>query len=399
MPIVLGSPSVEPDGTRTIYRVQVDGFPGIRSLWFSLPLEAAPLINARADAAVVALLMPAMAARRDIVVEGPVTSELAWNLRGDVQEVVRRVRPELSMVDIEVPHPLATEDGGSGVATGYSAGIDSYATLARHHFSADVPESLRVTHLLYNNVGSHGHGDGGRALYRHRLELLRPSAMSTGLPLIDVDSNLDDFYLAEHVGFQQSHTVRNAAVVHLLSSGIRRYLYASSMPFDAVTVSAKYDLSFADPILLPLLSSGSVTLQSSGSDMDRATKTALVAEIPDTYARLDVCVESTDGTNCSECWKCHRTMLTLELLGVLDRYSEIFTTPRNPRWREDFVVYLLTLKGPTARNLVALYDERVGIPFSLRMRAHSRAVGTSTGRFAGRVTRYARRRISGTFEK
>lgn len=399
MPIVLGSPTVEPDDTRTIYRVQVDGFPGIRSLWFSLPLEAAPLLNARADAALVALLMPAMAAGSDIIVEGPVTSELAWNLRGDVQEVVRRVRPELSMVDIEVRHPLATEDGGSGVATGYSAGIDSYATLARHHYSADVPEALRVTHLLYNNVGSHGHGEGGRSLYRHRLELLRLNATSTGLPLIDVDSNLDDFYLAQRVGFQQSHTMRNAAVVHLLSSGIHRYLYASSMPFDVVTVSAKYDLSFADPILLPLLSSGSVTLQSSGSDMDRATKTALVAEIPDTYASLDVCVDSTDGTNCSECWKCLRTILTLELLGVLDRYGGVFTTPRNPRWREDFVVYLLTLKGPTARNLVDLYDERVGIPFSLRMRALSRAVGTSTGRFAGRVTRYARRRISGTFER
>jgi hypothetical protein len=395
MSIVVGPPSVEPGDTRTTYRVEVDGFRGIRSLWFSVPVEATPLLNLRADAALVALLMPGMAARRDIVVEGPVTSELAWNLRGDVQEVVRRVRPELAMVDIEVRRPLATEDAGSGVATGFSAGIDSYATLARHHFAADVPDSLRVTHLVYNNVGSHGHGDDGRALYRRRLELLRSSATSTGLPLIDVDSNIDDFYLAQRIGFQQSHTMRNAAVVHLLSSGIRQYLYASSMPFDAITVSAKYDLSFADPVLLPLLSSGALTLRSSGSDMDRAAKTAVIAEIPDTYSRLDVCVETTDGTNCSECWKCHRTMLTLELLGVLDRYSGVFTTPRNPQWREDYVVFLLTLNGPTARNLVELYDERVGIPFSLRMRARRRSIGTATGRFAGRVAAFARRRIAG----
>lgn len=394
MTIVLGSPTVDPGNARMTYRVAVSGFQGPQSLWFSVPLEAASLVSTRADAALVALLMPAMAAGRDLVIEGPVTDELAWSFRGEAQDVVRRVRPELSRIGIDVHRVEPPQEGATGVASGYSAGVDSYATLARHHFAADVPESLRLTHLLYNNVGSHGHGDAGRALYRNRLELIRPSALSTGLPMIDVDSNLDEFYLAARLAFQPSHTIRNAAVAHLLAAGIRDYLYASSMPYDRVTVNARFDLSFADPILLPLLSTRSLTLRSSGSDMDRATKTALIAEIPHTYERLDVCVESTDGSNCSECPKCHRTMLTLELLGVYDQYRTVFRTPRNPNWREDFLVDALTQDRPNGRNAVALYDERVGVPLRLRVRARARRFGGSAHRLARRAVRYAKRRVA-----
>ena len=168
-----------------------------------------------------------------------------------------------------------------------------------------------------------------------------------GLPLIDVDSNIDEFYLAVRIAFQPSHTMRNAAVAHLLSAGIRHYLYASSMPYDRVAVAPRFDVSFADPILLPLLSTSSLTLRSSGSDMGRATKVALIAEIPHTYAHLDVCVRSTDGTNCAECPKCQRTMLTLELLG----------------------------------------GEGAGNPLRLRVRARARRVGRSASRFAGCAAR------------
>lgn len=393
MSIVIGAPAVHVAGGRVTYRVTVRGFPAADELWFSMPESAAPLLNTRADAALVALLMPAMAAGRDIVVDGPVTDELAWSLRGEAQDVVRRVRPELSPVGIEVRHPEPVTTGATGVAAGYSAGVDSYAALARHHFSDDVPDSLRVTHLLYNNVGSHGHGEDGSALYRRRLELVRPSAMSTGLPLVDVDSNVDEFHLPVRIAFQPSHTLRNAAVAHLLSAGIRHFLYASSMPYDRVVVAPRFDLSFADPVLLPLLSTSGLTLRSSGSDLDRARKVALISELPHTYAHLDVCTRSTDGSNCSECPKCQRTMLTLELLGVFDRYSAVFRTPRNPRWREDFIVEALTQDLPNARNAAALYDERIGIPLGLRIRARGRRVGRTVGRFAGRAARYADRRI------
>ena len=307
MSIVLGPPTIETSDGRVTYRVAVDGFPAGKEVWFSVPVEASSLVNARTDAALVALLMPAMAAGRDIFVEGPVTDELAWNLKGEAQEVVRRVRPELSRVNIEVRHPLPTADGATGVATGYSAGVDSYAALARHYFATDMPDSLRLTHLLYNNVGSHGHGDDGLALYRKRLELVRPSAVSTGLPLIDVDSNIDEYHLAVRIAFQPSHTMRNAAVAHLLSAGIRHYLVRL---VDAVRPGRRgseirRQLRRPDPAAAPvhqLPDASLVGLRHGSSDqggLDRRDSPYLCP--------LDVCARSTDGTNCAECPKCQRT--------------------------------------------------------------------------------------------
>ena len=161
----------------------------------------------------------------------------------------------------------------------------------------------------------------------------------------------------------------------------RPHLYASSVPYEDVTCTATFDLGFADPILLPFLSTRSVTLQPSGTEMDRSARTALVAQIPHTYDRLDVCVESRDGTNCSECWKCHRTMLALDLLGALPRYGKVFTTPRNPRWREEHIIQALMPDMPSARSNVRLYDERVGI--SLKLRAEG---ATSPDHSVGRAS-------------
>ncbi|UIP60003.1 hypothetical protein [Agromyces marinus] len=397
MTIVVGEPVVTAGGGRITYEVGLGGVDGVDRLWFSLPESASAFVSSRADAAVLAVLMPAMRLRRDLVVEGPVTDELVWNLRHDVPAILRGVRPELAGIRFEahdLAHPL--ESAGHAVVTAYSAGVDSYATLARHHFAPDVPDALRLTHLVYNNVGSHGRGDRGRELYRRRLASIRDGASTIGLPLLDVDSNLDDLYTAPGLGFQQTHTMRNAAVAHLLAGGIRRFLYASSVPYPDVASTPIYDLSYADPLLLPALSCGSLLLQPSGTDLDRAQKTALVARVPHSYDRLDVCTESTDGTNCSTCWKCRRTMLTLDVLGELDHYRGVFDVPDDPRWPEAYLREALgrTMQPrsqPSSRAIVELYEERIGIPMSWRAAARGRETVAAVRRAARSASRGAAR--------
>lgn len=393
MPIVLRRPTVESNDARTTYRVEIEGWKGCESLWFSVPAEVASLVNPRADAALVALLMPLMSLGQQVSVEGSVTDELLWNIRGDVQQILRRVRPELSPVEIVAADPQPATSPAAGVATGYSAGVDSFTTLARHFFGDDVPVDLRVTHLLYNNVGSHGPGETGRTRFANRLRLIRPKALSTGLPLIEVDSNLDDFYAATCIAFQPSHTMRNAAVAHLLSGGIGRFLYASTFSYDHIATAPTFDIAFADPLLLPVLSTRAVTLQPVGTDIDREAKMALVARLPHAYDVLDVCVATTDGSNCSECRKCQRTMLFLELMGTAERFASVFTTPRDPRWREEHIVQSILQRqdSPSARSVVRLYDERIGVPLRLRVEARRR----TAVRLAGRAVRSIRRRVVG----
>jgi hypothetical protein len=389
MVVIIGAPEITSTAGRVLYQAKVVGFPGPDRLWFSVPTEFADFVRPRSDAAVVALLVPLMAAgTADVVVEGDVTDKLIWFVNDEVQEVLMRIRPELQSTTVtgESRTPVMTR--GAGVATAYSAGVDSYAVLARYHFSRSVPPSLRLTHLLYNNVGSHGSGDRGRELFERRLGLVGPGARTTGLPLIDVDSNVDDFYASAGVAFQPSHTLRNAAVAHLLAGGIGRFFYASGVSYEDVGAKPAIDSAFADPLLLPFLSTQSLTLQPAGTEMNRSGKIAVVADLPHSYEHLDVCVDSIDGTNCSRCRKCRRTMLTLDLVGRLSLYDDVFETPSGPDWREEHLAEALISDMPSARDVVSLYEEYLGVPRRLKTQAWARV---HARRFV-RVARHWRRR-------
>jgi hypothetical protein len=113
-----------------------------------------------------------------------------------------------------------------------------------------------------------------------------------------VNSNVDAFY-GKGLGNQQTHTLRNASVALLLQGGIGRYLYASSYNFKNVFVGATYSMAYSDTIALPLLSTEVLDAISVGSEYTRIEKTLRVAEIPDSYGTLDVCVSPKKAGNCS----------------------------------------------------------------------------------------------------
>lgn len=166
-------------------------------------------------------------------------------------------------------------NSASGVAIGFSGGIDSYCALADHYYS-DIPERFKITHLLFNNVGSHG--TDGERLFRKRFERLAPSAERIGLPLLMINSNLDSF-MPKNLGFQKTHTMRNASVAHLLQGGIGRYMYTSTYKYSDMFIGPTYDTAYSDLATLPLLSTDTLDAFSVGSEYSRVQKTLRVAEL------------------------------------------------------------------------------------------------------------------------
>lgn len=395
MSVRLGKPTVSIEEDRAIYRVAVEGLDGGDQLWFSVPAEYAHMINARADAAVIALVQVAMRVGRNLTVEGTLTDDVRWAVAGEAQAVLRGTQPILQSVTIDAPDTAPALPRVAGVATGYSAGVDSYAVLQRYLLKEGAPEGQRVTHLLYNNVGSHGHAEEGAMRFHARLTRIRRDAEGLGCPLIDVDSNLDAFYLPNRVGFLSSSTVRNAAVAHLLAQGIGRYLYASSVSYDVVGVRPRASVAATDPILLPLLSTTALTLTAANTDMDRVQKTALVAELAHAQQHLDVCIGGSGERNCGDCWKCLRTMLTLDLLGHLDAFRDVFPAPADTRWREKHVIWEMQQPGQNSHGVVALYATRHRIGPTLQARvAASRAQAWGARAQAAVQRRLPRRRNS-----
>jgi hypothetical protein len=319
----IGVPEVTVDGGEVTWSVAVSGLADAPDrLWFTLPADYADMVTERADPALIGLLVPAMRAGEPVTIDGPVTDELVFNLARGCQYVLDRVIAGLSQVPIEATRTVPAGSPAGGVATGFSAGVDSFAVLAEHLF-AEVPPDLRLTHLTFFNVGSHGPGEGGRQVFRQRFKLLTPAVTEIGLPFIPVDSNLDDFYhFTTHL---QTHSPRSLAAASLLQAGFGRYYLASSTAYDNVGVFRSDTCAFADAVMLPLLTTGQLRFISHGDQYTRVQKTVLAASIPLSHTSLNVCVNPpASGGNCSRCFKCLRTELTLEIAGLLEEYGSVF---------------------------------------------------------------------------
>ena len=333
--------------------VDVDGGP---SLWFEVDAAHAGLLSKRADHVAIGLLLPAMRRGRDLLVGGEVTDTLLYQLNNDLQRLVRIVYPACRPVRVTADATAPAGPMPAGVATGFSAGVDSFAVLVEYALSADVPEALRITHLLNNNVGAHG--AEGRQLWRERLDGIRRVTDDLGLPLVTVDSNLDDFY--PDMGFLETVTFRNATVPHLLGGGIGRFYSASGYSFEHIAVAGHQRAARIDPISLPLMSTASLLLTSAEPALSRVEKTLALVGRPEARF-LDVCVrsDSTSGRNCSSCWKCLRTMLTLEVGGHLDEFvPEPFLLEPYLQHRDAYIVGVLASDSPLDVELVSFAASR-----------------------------------------
>ena len=311
------------------------------------------MLSPRTDAALVALLIPAMVAGGELHVEGPVSDELVFRLRHGYQDILQAVIPTLRPVEVIAPQQVPTGPKGAGVAAGFSAGVDSFAVLADHFYDPEVPPALRVTHLLFHRLGSHDDaGDTERALFLDRLNRAARVADEIGLPIIPIDSNVMEAYRETGLNSQQTHTPRGASVAFLLQQGVGRWLYASALHIRHTRVDKHYDTTLTDPIALPLLSTSSLLLESHGGQYTRFDKTMRIAEIPDTYSSLDVCVSGELGPNCSKCFKCLRTMAALEIGGVLDRYVDVFDLDVYQRHRDTYFALAPLSRDPLVKELL-----------------------------------------------
>lgn len=324
-------------------------------LWFSVSREGEDLLTERSDPIAVALVLPAMRYGRDLRIGGAITDSLLHRLNNDIQSLVRDVHPGYREIQVTADETLPAGDAATGVATGFSGGVDSFATLFEYAVAATVPLSLRITHLLNNNVGAHG--DGGRDLWRSRFGALRPVASDLGLPFVRVDSNLEHHY--PRMGFMQTATFRNAAVVHLLGGGIGRSYHASEGTFRHLRMPPPHgDISLAGAMTFPLLSTSALTLESTSSGRSRIERTLALAGAP--YARyLDVCIDADPRrpTNCSQCWKCMRTMLTLEIAGRLDEFVPgVFVRGPYERRKAQYYAELLSSLEPNDVEVVEFGD-------------------------------------------
>lgn len=340
---------------------------GTKTLWFSCDAAFADSIAAETcDAFFIACLFPAVRRGLDLVVEGPLSARLYYNATHGLAELLHCILPGSGRISVRAPHLIRTNWGGKGVAMGFSGGIDSFCTYAEHR-ADPCPEEYRVTHFMFNDVGAHDEPGNDRAsVFAAHEERMRQFAEKEGLPRIVVRSNIHDFI---EVPFLISHPFRNTASVFLFQKFFAKFYYSSTFYVADTHIAGIYDAAYVDPITLPLLSTETLLCRSSGGEHTRFEKTEIVSNDPRSYDDLDVCIHHEKGAfiNCSHCPKCLRTMLSLEVLGKLEKYEKSFDLNRYRRFRTLYLALATKSDDPLIREIREGIEAR-GFPLPLSVR-------------------------------
>ncbi len=313
------------------------------------------------DAFITGLLLPALQSNQDIVVNGAMSEKLFFNLSNTIifllgkafnYKPIKIIPDKLVKMDFK---PFA-------VGTGCSLGIDSFSTIIKH--TADnCPESYKLTHLTYFNVGAHGEVETEKVndSFQNDLIKVKDFAKEVQLPLLTVESNLPDFYRNYNFNFNQTHVIRNMSMVLTLQKLFKKYIYSSGYPVSEIHLSA-IDPTYMEGILQPNLSTENTDLIVGGPNLSRAEKAIEILDNEVVKKHLYVCVKDlainnkmilgpwvkindNDKRNCSGCDKCLRTMLVFDIVGKLDDYAEVFNLAKYHSLKKLFMAKVVGMRN------------------------------------------------------
>lgn len=328
--IRIGIPQVKSDVTTATLFTNISIDDNNQKVWFKIDKKYEDyLCYERGDAFVIAVLNYAMRNHHDIVSEAPLTEDLYYNIDKYLVDAIAQYnskfyRPQIVAEVTSEPLPCA-----GAVGTGISCGVDSLHALACQ--TATKFKKHNITHLTFNNVGSHGEGEQAEQLYRQRLERPRKFAEEYGFEFVPSDSNLQNVVEQNHF---KTHTYTSMFAVYCLQKLYSVYYYASAgYKYHEFTLYDTFDSGSYEMLSLPLLSTQHLRVYSEGEGMSRMTKLQSVVKYEPSYKYLNVCLM--EGDNCGVCEKCVRTLLGLDALEALDKYKAVFNIDyyrQNKKW-------------------------------------------------------------------
>ncbi|TGC11569.1 hypothetical protein [Methanolobus halotolerans] len=341
-------------------------------LWYSFDIKYSRFLTVeKIDGFVVGLLLLSMKNGENINLKWPISERLYYNLSNYYIGLLNMCIDGLKVIEI-LPDKL--DDGTSYpcfnyVGTGFSGGIDSFCTIYEHIFKENVPKNYKITHFTFNNVGSHGDLNSAKAkiLFEKRYILLKQYADEINIDFLKIDSNLSDILMMD---FEITHTIRNISSILLLQRLFSKYYYASSTTYEDFKVSKEGNISSVDSISVNLLSTETLEFILSGPQYTRTKKTELITAYEPSKRYLNVCTDEVSTTNCSVCFKCRRTLLTLDILGKLEEYERVFDIKKYKINRDKYI-YRTILKSkidPFNKEIIEFAKERE-YPFSKKQKA------------------------------
>ncbi len=354
------------------------------TMWFRVSKEYTPyLTDEVCDAFLVSMIYYAMATGSDIRCEAPVSEKLYYGITThiipllcDKKHGYRRIR-----LTAETTNQDFSQKKMNG--TGMSCGVDSLYTLWKYTVD-DISKSYRLNALTYLNMGAIFHPNMNSSIKYTLEEFYKKTdemsyekylcALEVGnavdMPVIYIESNMDSDFYRGCYGY--TCVYRNTACILAMSKYFSKY-YCSSAGWPTFYDPTLHDGSeHYELMLCPFLSSNSVDFILS-DEASRFEKTAALADYDIAQKYLDVCFRF---NNCGVCPKCYRTLITLDLMGKLDRFSHCFDIDKFKKNRAAAYYWLLKTKNYKeltdnavfANDLYEIAKEKKTIPFASRLK-------------------------------
>lgn len=339
-------------------------------LWYSFEKKYLKYLTIeKLDGFVVGVLPLAMYLGEDIVVQGTLSEKLYHSLTNYYMYIVQLAVPEYKPVKI-IPTYLNsghTSPCENKVGTGFSAGIDSFFTVLKYLREDNVLANYKISHFFFCNVGSFGAPQKSRQLFHSRYNLLKRFPESMGKEYVKIDSNLDDIL---GLPFEKTHQMRTLSCSLMMQKLLGKYYVSSGYSYKDSFIGKSDHIESTDPAAVHLLSTETLEFILSGAQVSRFEKTRQIAVSGIANRWLNVCTMfSEDGKNCSTCTKCCRTLFSLELLGSIEKFAEVFNLDKWRKARNRYIITMILRNGdPLARELKE-NAQAVGYKFPLWQKA------------------------------
>lgn len=363
--IVIHKPELSIEGDFAIISSKFEINDKTDVLWYKVNLKFKDLLDIEnMDAFLVGLLFLGLKTGNDIKLNGSISAKLFYTINHYVIKVLCFANSEYEPIKIFPKHLNNLNFNTGNVAgTGLSCGVDSLATYCDH---LNETEPFKIEYFTFFNVGSHGDNGGTKArkIFWKRLESIEGFASDVKKEVISVDSNLSEIL---QMKFQQTYNLRNISCALLFQKLFKNYYYSSGTRFDHFSTN-KNEVADLDMLIIPNLSTESINFHVSVLQYNRIERTELIARYPETYNFLDVCTHPKtfgEKINCSNCYKCNRTMLTLECLGDLDKYQKVFDIKKFRRNKNKYLGFLLYKKKLTLDKELINFLKQQGFKYSL----------------------------------
>jgi hypothetical protein len=290
-------PHLRSRGGRCRVTARVDG----REVWFE---SADASLAAAPEAFGGAFLVPSLAAGRPLRLAGDVCETWALNIRKLTTEFQGLWYPA-------TPQPIVVPAGrprqpANATVLCFSGGVDSFHTLLAGDRAIDL-----LAYVVGYDVPL-----SQRQRARAVVDLLRDVARQRELAHVVISTNLRRHPLVKAPPWLRACAGPLAAIGHLLSASVGRILLSSTgRGFDHLEDGSRASSDAR-------LGSNSLAVEHVAAKVTRLEKILAIAHEPLVQRHLRVCWKNVgNALNCGTCEKCIRSMLSLDVCGVLGRYQ------------------------------------------------------------------------------